>query len=60
MQIVPRTLTISEAARNLSASVKFVRTLIWRREIPYLKAGKRFVIDRADLDAWIDRSKPTA
>jgi excisionase family DNA binding protein len=50
--VQPRTLTIPAAARYLSCSVKFVRTLIWSRQIKYIKVGRRFVITREELDRW--------
>jgi excisionase family DNA binding protein len=58
--VSPRTLTVQAAAYYLSSTVKFVRSLIWTRQLPYLKVGKRFVIDQADLDRWIDQNKQTA
>jgi len=51
---------VQAAAYYLSSTVKFVRSLIWTRQLPYLKVGKRFVIDQADLDRWIDQNKQTA
>ncbi|MGH9735815.1 MAG: excisionase family DNA-binding protein [Candidatus Acidiferrales bacterium] len=52
-----RWLTVPEAARYLGATVGFVRALIWDGAVPFVKAGKRFVIDRTDLDAYMVRSK---
>ena len=56
----PRLISIKEAAIYLSTTVPFIRTLIYRRELPFLKAGKKYVIDLADLDKWVDRHKRTA
>jgi excisionase family DNA binding protein len=56
---LPRMLTIPECAEYLRTSVKFVRQLIWARDLPYIRAGKRYVIDRKDIDSWIDRTKHT-
>ena len=53
----PRCLTIQAAAEYLSVAVWAVREMIWRGELPFVKVGKRFVIDRSDLDAWIDGRK---
>jgi excisionase family DNA binding protein len=55
--ISPRLLRIAEAAIYLGATVWAVRQLIWNKEIPYVRVGKRQVIDRADLDKWIDRQR---
>jgi excisionase family DNA binding protein len=53
----PRLLRILEAARYLSSTPWFVRTLIWTKEIPYVRAGKRHLVDRRDLDAYIESVK---
>ena len=53
----PRLLTVKDAAAYLSCTIWCVRSLIWSRKIPYLKLGKRFLIDRADLDKFIEREK---
>ena len=52
-----RWLDLKAAAAYLCATVCFVRGLIWAGEVPFVRAGKKFVIDRADLDAWALRSK---
>ncbi|MGC2529785.1 MAG: helix-turn-helix domain-containing protein [Candidatus Acidiferrum sp.] len=54
---LPRALTIPAAARYLSCSVKFVRTLIWSRQIKYVKVGRRFVIATAELDRWLSENQ---
>jgi excisionase family DNA binding protein len=58
--VSPRMLTIPQAAAYVGASVKFIRSLIWKRELRYIKAGKRFVIDRAELDRWLDANQRVA
>jgi excisionase family DNA binding protein len=55
----PRMLTVPQAAAYLSCPIWTVRTLIWSREIPVIKPGKSYLIDRQDLDRWIDRTKAT-
>jgi excisionase family DNA binding protein len=52
-----RWLDIPSAAAYLSASVKFVRTLIWDGEIQHVRAGKKFIVDARELDAWCERQK---
>lgn len=54
---LPRALTIPAAARYISSSVKFVRTLIWSRQIKYVKVGRRFVIAREELDRWVTENQ---
>lgn len=55
-----RGVTVQEAAAYLSTTVPAIRRLISKRELPYLKLGKRFILDRQDLDKWIERRKRTA
>ena len=52
-----RLLDIEGAAEHLTVSVRFMRTLVAERRIPYLKVGKFIRFDRADLDAWLDRCR---
>jgi excisionase family DNA binding protein len=58
-EVVPRGLGIHEAAQYLSVTVCFVRALITTGEIPYVIAGKRFILDRLDLDRWLESRKQT-
>jgi excisionase family DNA binding protein len=52
-----RGVTVLEAASYLSTTVPAIRRLISKGELPYLKLGKRFIIDRLDLDKFIERRK---
>jgi excisionase family DNA binding protein len=52
-----RLLSQHEAARYLGISYWTVRDLVFRREIPFIKIGRRVLVDRFDLDAYLDRSK---
>jgi excisionase family DNA binding protein len=52
-----RLLGVKAAAAYLSASIWFVRTLIWEKRVPYLKCGHKILFDRRDLDAFIDANK---
>jgi len=54
-----RLLTVQQAAKYLSTTVPAIRQLIYKRELPITKIGKRHNIDRFDLDNFIDRSKQT-
>jgi excisionase family DNA binding protein len=53
----PRLLGIKDAARYLGATVWFVRSQLWAANLPYITLGKRFVIDTADLDRFIEAKK---
>jgi excisionase family DNA binding protein len=56
----PLLLDIHGAARALSATPWAVRSLLWDKKIPFVKIGRRFLIDPADLRAFIERSKEAA
>ena len=51
---------MQEAAEYLSATAPAIRRLISQSELPNVKLGKRFIIDRQDLDRWIERKKHIA
>jgi excisionase family DNA binding protein len=53
----PRCLSLKQAATYLSAHLWFIRQLCWGGELPFIRAGRRWLIDRQDLDAWITRAK---
>jgi excisionase family DNA binding protein len=53
----PLLLDIHGAARALSATPWAVRSLLWDGKIPFIKIGRRFLIDPADLRAYIAREK---
>jgi excisionase family DNA binding protein len=56
LNLEPRLLRIKDAARYLNATVWFVRSLVWSG-FPHLRLGRRILIDRSDLDAYVDRQK---
>lgn len=45
---------IKQAAAYCSCSVWAIRNVIWSRELPACKIGRRYLIDRGDLDRFID------
>jgi excisionase family DNA binding protein len=53
----PRLVSIPDAAKYMGCTVWFMRTLIWSRQVPFVKFGKRFLFDLSDLDAFIDSQK---
>jgi len=53
--VVPRLLTIKDAARYCSCAVWAIRSASWAKELKACKIGRRFVIPRDELDAYIDR-----
>ena len=50
-------LWIKDAAIYLGAQVWAVRQMIRNREIPHVQIGRTFLIDRVDLDRYIERNK---
>jgi excisionase family DNA binding protein len=52
-----RWMDVKAAASHVGSTVSFIRGLIWDGEVPYVRAGKKFVLDRADLDAWMAKQK---
>lgn len=52
-----RLLTLPEAAQYLGCTIWSVRELIWKGQLPYTRFGKRFQVDRQDLDELVDREK---
>jgi excisionase family DNA binding protein len=56
--VIPhRLLTLPEAAHYLGCTIWSVRELIWKGRLPYTRFGKRFQVDRQDLDELVDREK---
>jgi len=55
--ISQRLLTLPEAAQYLGCTLWSVRELIWKGQLPYTRFGKRFQVDRRDLDELVDREK---
>jgi excisionase family DNA binding protein len=55
--IIPRLLSQREAATYLGISYWTLRDLVFRRELPFVKIGRRVLVDRLDLEAYLDRSK---
>ena len=52
--ITPRLVTIKQAAAYCSCAVWAIRQAIWSKELRACIIGKRYLIDRSDLDAFID------
>ena len=53
----PRLLDYRSAGIYMSLSQWSLRTLVTSGQIPFVKFGKRVLIDVQDLDAWISRTK---
>lgn len=53
----PRLLKLQDAANYLSAHVWALRVMVRERRIPYVRIGRGYLIDRADLDKLIEKNK---
>jgi excisionase family DNA binding protein len=58
--VVPRLMRIKGAAKYLSASTWQVETLLREKIIPSFVLGKRCVVDRLELDRYVERRNATA
>jgi len=50
-------LNVSEAAVYLGRSKSAVQNMIYDRELPVVKNGRRVHLLRRDLDAWIEKHR---
>jgi len=58
--IIPRLLSIPDAAKYLSATTWFVEELLRSGEVKSFIQGKRRVVDMRELDKYIDRRNAEA
>ncbi|MCG6537681.1 MAG: helix-turn-helix domain-containing protein [Syntrophales bacterium LBB04] len=54
---VKRLYTIEESAKYLAKGVYSIRELIWQGKLPVVRDGRKQLIDRLDLDAYILKCK---
>lgn len=52
-----RLVSMTRAAEYLGLSYWTIRGLLNRGEVPYIRSGRRILIDRNDLDGWIEVNK---
>src|SRR6266404_8572201 len=58
--VVPRLMRIQDAAKYLSATTWQVETLLREKVIPSFVLGKRRVVDRLELDCYVERRNALA
>ena len=56
-EIQPVLLTVKQAAVYLGRSEQSIQHLIFQRELPVVRVGRRVHLDRRDLDIWIEKNK---
>lgn len=49
--------SVKEAAVYLGRSEQAVQHLIFQRDLPVVRVGRRVHLDRRDLDTWIEKNK---
>ena len=55
--IQPALLNVKEAAAYLGRTEQAVQHLIFQRDLPVVRVGRRVHLHRRDLDAWIEKNK---
>ena len=56
-RVQPALLNVKEAAVYLGRSEQSVQHLIFEKEVPVVRVGRRVHLDRRDLDCWIEKNK---
>jgi excisionase family DNA binding protein len=56
-RVQPVLLNVKEAAIYIGRSEQAVQHLIFQKELPVVRIGRRVHLDRRDLDAWIEKNK---
>jgi len=54
-EITPRLLTVKQASAYTGATIWHIRELYWAKEVAGFIAGRRLLIERHSLDAYISR-----
>lgn len=52
-----RLYSIKEASVYLGRSIWAVREMLWAGKMPYIKDGRRILLDINDMESWIERNK---
>lgn len=52
-----RLYNLKEAAVYLGRTVGAVREMLWAGKMPYVRDGRRILLDIKDMDEWIEKSK---
>ena len=52
-----RLYSVKEASVYLGRSVCALREMIWGGKLPYIKDGRRVLLDIYDIDEWIKKNK---
>ena len=52
-----RLYSIPEAGQYLGRTVWSIREMIYAGKIPYIRDGRRMLLDINDMDAWIENNR---
>ena len=52
-----RLYSIDEAAAYLGRSIWGVREMLWAGKLPFVRDGRRILLDIKDMDSWIEKNK---
>jgi excisionase family DNA binding protein len=52
-----RLYSIPEAGQYLGRTVWAVREMVYAGKIPYIRDGRRMLLDINDMDAWIENNR---
>lgn len=55
--VEPALLTVKQAAIYLGRSEQSIQHLIFQKELPVVRVGRRVHLDRRDLDGFIEKYK---
>lgn len=56
-RIQPVLLNVKDAGVYLGRTEQAVQHLVFQKELPVVRVGRRVHLDRRDLDAWIEKNK---
>ena len=57
LRVHPALLSVKEAAVYLGRSEQAVQHLVFEKELPVVRVGRRVHLDKKDLDSWIEKNK---
>ena len=50
-------MTIEEVAKFLNVKISWIRSVVFRKEIPFLKIGNHVRFQQKDLLEWLEENK---
>jgi excisionase family DNA binding protein len=56
-RVQKRLYSVDEASVYLGRTVWSVREMLWAGKMPFIKDGRRVLLDIRDMDEWVENSK---